>query len=162
MIDLAPGLALLPASWNTLEARVMLRTIQLQEDPKELRRQMGNGPARGAWQFEKGGGVAGVLKHPSVAVYAAQVCAARGVRPLADDVWSRLETDDALACAFARLLLRTDPFPLPAIGDVDAAWKLYLRTWRPGAYTNGDEAARVKLRTKFGKNHQTAVREFTA
>lgn len=160
MIDLAPGLALLPASWNTLEARVMLRAIQLQEDPKERRRQMNNGPARGAWQFEKGGGVAGVLNHPSVTVYAAQVCAARGVRPLADVVWSRLETDDALACAFARLLLRSVPIPLPAIGDTDAAWTLYLRTWRPGAYANGDDAARVKLRAKFAKNHAAAIKEF--
>ena len=28
--------------------------------------------------------------------------------------------------------LWTDPKALPPVGDVDAAWALYLRTWRPG------------------------------
>ena len=37
-----------------------------------------------------------------------------------------------LACAAARLLLFTDPRRLPALGDADDAWRLYLRTWRPG------------------------------
>ncbi|MNL86831.1 hypothetical protein D3C87_2157110 [compost metagenome] len=37
-----------------------------------------------------------------------------------------------LAAGVARLLLWTDPKTLPSIGDVDAAWALYLRTWRPG------------------------------
>jgi len=37
-----------------------------------------------------------------------------------------------LAAGVARLLLWTDPKALPAIGDADAGWSLYLRTWRPG------------------------------
>ena len=37
-----------------------------------------------------------------------------------------------VAAGFARLLLWTDPRPLPAIGDVKAAWQYYLRNWRPG------------------------------
>ena len=52
--------------------------------------------------------------------------------PTAPSVYSRLELDDVLAAAFARLLLWTDPARLPRTGDADAAWALYLRTWRPG------------------------------
>ncbi len=37
-----------------------------------------------------------------------------------------------LACAFARLLLFTDPRPLPALGNPQAAWDYYVRNWRPG------------------------------
>jgi hypothetical protein len=47
-------------------------------------------------------------------------------------VYAALEHDDVLAAAFARLLLWTDPEPLPAVGEVQRAWALYLRTWRPG------------------------------
>ena len=28
--------------------------------------------------------------------------------------------------------LWTDPAPLPAVGEIQQAWALYLRTWRPG------------------------------
>ena len=31
-----------------------------------------------------------------------------------------------------RLLLLTDPKPLPVIGDTDGSWEYYLRNWRPG------------------------------
>ena len=46
--------------------------------------------------------------------------------------YMQLAKDDILAAGFARLLLWSDPQPLPAIGDQQAAWQLYLRTWRPG------------------------------
>ena len=109
----------------------MLLAIGLQESRFVHRRQIG-GPARGFWQFEQGGGVRGVLAHPASAALARQVCQVRGVPPTAPSVYSRLELDDVLAAAFARLLLWTDPARLPRTGDADAAWALYLRTWRPG------------------------------
>ena len=34
--------------------------------------------------------------------------------------------------AFARLLLWTDPAPLPALGAAVRAWAYYRRNWRPG------------------------------
>ena len=49
-----------------------------------------------------------------------------------DAIYAALEYDDVLAAGVARLLLWTDPKALPPVGDVDAAWALYLRTWRPG------------------------------
>lgn len=126
-----PALALLPPAMNSPQARVLLLAIGLQESRFLHRRQIG-GPARGFWQFERNGGVRGVLTHPASREDALRICAARDVAPVAATVNAALETDDILAAAFARLLLWTDPLRLPAAGDADGAWALYLRTWRPG------------------------------
>ncbi len=126
-----PALALLPARMNSPAAVALLLAIGLQESRLTHRRQIG-GPARGLWQFERGGGVRGVLEHPSSKALAAAVCEARGVEPIASRVYDALEDDDVLAAAFARLLLWTDPKPLPAMGDTQAGWDCYIRTWRPG------------------------------
>ena len=126
-----PAFLLLPARMESREATVMLLTIGLQESRFKHRRQIG-GPARGFFQFERGGGVAGVLRHPASRDAALKVCDARGVAPVPEQVYQRLELDDVLAAAFARLLLFTDPARLPKLGDADGAWQLYLRTWRPG------------------------------
>ena len=128
---IAPALKLLPTKMSGRRAEQMLLSIGLQESRFENRRQIG-GPAIGFWQFEKGGGVRGVLEHPSSKAHALAVCAARKVAPTADAVYSALEHDDVLAAAFARLLLWTDPNPLPALGEIGASWALYLDTWRPG------------------------------
>ena len=124
-----PALDLLPARMDSPEARVMLLAIGLQESRFTHRRQVG-GPARGFWQFEKGGGVRGVLRHPASAQHANMLCSVRGVTNTADRVYDALEHDDILAAGFARLLLWTDPQALPMRGD--DGWALYLRTWRPG------------------------------
>lgn len=131
-------LCLLPSKMRSREAQVMLIAIGLQESRFKYRRQLVGkpaqpvGPATGYWQFEKNGGVKGVLAHPSTSKVACNLCDVRGVAadPLA--VWDALQRDDVLAAGLARLLLWTDPKPLPRIGDADAAWALYLRTWRPG------------------------------
>ncbi|SFB46022.1 hypothetical protein [Azotobacter beijerinckii] len=128
---IAPAFALLPARMNSPQAVAMLLAIGLQESGFIHRRQIG-GPARGLFQFEQGGGVRGVLQHPLSRPHALAVCDARGVFPAAPAVYAALEHDDTLAAAFARLLLWTDPAPLPAVGEVGAAWELYVRTWRPG------------------------------
>ena len=126
-----PAYALLPARMRSPAATLMLLAIGLQESRFEHRRQIG-GPARGFWQFERGGGVAGVLRFDGTLHTSRAVCAARGVRPVAADVYAALEHDDVLAAAFARLLLWTDPAPLPKLGDEAGAWAYYLRNWRPG------------------------------
>ncbi|HSW34192.1 MAG TPA: hypothetical protein VLH36_11330, partial [Steroidobacteraceae bacterium] len=41
-------------------------------------------------------------------------------------------TDDLLGCAFARLLLYSDPKPLPEPGQIVTSWDYYIRNWRPG------------------------------
>ncbi len=131
---LRPALRLLPARMTSPEAEVMLLAIGLQESRFRHRRQI-RGPARGLWQFERGGGVRGVMTHPSSRAHARLVCAARDVTYDASEVYNRLEHDDILAAAFARLLLWTDAEPLPKLGDTATAWALYAsprRTWSPG------------------------------
>jgi hypothetical protein len=129
---------LLPASMNSPAAQVILLTIGLQESRFEFRRQLGNGPARGFWQFEKGnatsrGGVWGVANHAKTAETLKFVCQAQGVPFDVDAIWAALETDDVLACCVARLLMYTDAAKLPAVTDADGAWEMYAkRTWRPG------------------------------
>lgn len=142
-----PAYKLLPEKMHSDNASRLLLAIGLQESALTHRRQMPVAHARGLWQFERGGGVAGVLQHRATAELAKQVCAARGVNPVADDVWQALEFDDVLAAAFARLLLWTDPKAMPA--DAFTGFDCYLRTWRPGAYTRGNGAAQAALKNKF-------------
>lgn len=133
---LNPGLARLPLAMDTKPAELMLLTIGLQESKFEHRYQVlnggGKGPARGFWQFERGGGVRGVMGHHTTTGHAYRLCAEQGVAWDAAAIWAKLEFDDLLACGFARLLLYSDPKPLPAIDDAAGGWDLYLRTWRPG------------------------------
>ena len=121
----------LPGKFDSPEATVLLLAIGLQESRFEHRQQIG-GPARSFWQFEKGGGVRGVLQHSASAKHAQALCALRGIAPTETAVYQRMLEDDLLGCAFARLLLYTDAAALPALGHADAAWDYYLRNWRPG------------------------------
>lgn len=134
---IAPALALLGAPLDSTAARLMLLAIGLQESRFEFRRQLGDGPARGFWQFERGtaasrGGVWGVYLHSASRGPLYRLCAARGgpFEPAA--IWTRLETDDVLAAGLARLMLWTSPKALPALDDAEGAWDYYVSTWRPG------------------------------
>lgn len=129
----AEAFALLPAKMHTASAEVIHAAIGYQEsDGYKVRRQYGNGPAAGYWQFERGG-IKGVMKHKASSALAKQVCEARGVPFEVDAIWLAFQSDDVLAAAFARLLMWTDSQPLPKLGDVQGAWKLYAeRCWRPG------------------------------
>jgi hypothetical protein len=134
-----PALALLPANMDTPAARVMLLAIGLQESRFEHRRQLVGapprpvGPAKSFWQAEQGGGmVHGVRLHVATRAAAAALYQARGVPARDAAIWDAIENDDVLAAGLARLLLWSDPGRLPAVGDADGAWALYLRTWRPG------------------------------
>lgn len=130
------GLALLPHSLSSPQARVMLYAIGLQESRMTYRRQIVNGkpigPAKGLWQFERGGGCKGVVEHPASRYWMHKVCERQGVPFNATEVWNQLEHDDAFAAVAARLLLFTDPRKLPELDDTNGAWNLYIRTWRPG------------------------------
>ena len=123
------ALALLPERMDSNAARIMMLAIGLQESEFLHRKQIG-GPARGFWQFERGGGVHGVMRHPSSAPLALTVCSALDVRFDEQVVYNRLAVDDVLAAAFARLLLWTDPRSIP--DNADDAWSMYIRNWRPG------------------------------
>lgn len=125
--------AILGDHFDTPAARAMLWAIGRQESRFIHRRQIG-GPARGFWQFEKGGGVKGVLTHPASKQHAIALCKERDVDPTTAAVYPALEKDDILAAGFARLLLFTDPsaLPTPKFGLAQDAWAYYKRNWRPG------------------------------
>ena len=167
-----PALLLLPARMESAEAVVMLLAIGLQESRFEHRRQLitiiqegekvivPEGPAKSFWQAEQGGGmVTGLLRYHDAKVrdVVHGLCAVRGVAPAARDVWEAIEHDDVLAAGLARLLLYTDPARLPGLGDEEGAWQLYLRTWRPGAFTRGTAAKRAELRQKWARNYALAL-----
>lgn len=159
-----PALALLPAKMDTAEARVMLLAIGLQESRFIDRRQLvGNpprptGPAKSFWQAEQGGGmVHGVRTHAASRDDAARLYRARGVAANDAAIWNAIEQDDPLAAGLARLLLWSDPGRLPAVGDEEGAWALYLRTWRPGAHARGTPEQRADLRKKWASNYARAV-----
>ncbi|MCE5979048.1 hypothetical protein [Pseudomonas sp. JR33AA] len=155
--DIREGLALLPPQMGTRPARVILHAINLQENPTRLEQQV-KGPARGDYQFEKGGGVVGVMTHGAAKAKAQEVCRARGVAFNADSIYQAIGRDPVLAAALARLLLWTDPKPLPEAGDEQGAWALYLRVWRPGAYDRQPE----ELRAKFKRNYADAMKAVPA
>lgn len=122
---------LLSRDMDTPNARVILAAIGYQEsDGYATRRQYGNGPAAGYWQFERGG-IKGVMRHESSSLLARKACHARGIPFDADNIWQAFQADDVLAAVFARLLMWTDPKPLPTTPQ--GAWEMYAnRLWRPG------------------------------
>lgn len=120
----------------TADAKRILLAIAQQECGPGLNARYQNhpstspGPARGFWQFEQGGGVVGVLEHNSSKGLAKLVCDSVAVPVQKEAVWRTLEGHNDLAVAFARLLLWTDPRPLP-VTEQDG-WDCYNRNWRPG------------------------------
>ena len=133
-----PGLRLLPEKFDTSEARVLMLAIGMQESRFLHRRQI-NGPARGFFQFEKGGGVKGVLNHPATKHIVYDVLDNHGfpdnVMPLSTACYECLSEpeNDPLAAAFARLLLYTHPKKLPSLtSDPEESWQYYVDVWRPG------------------------------
>lgn len=151
-LDIEAGLELLPVIMRTAQAKVLLYATNRQENPKRLPKQIG-GPAVGDYQFESGGGVRGVLEHPATAEQAARVCKARNIAAMRITVYEALQHDPVLAAAFARLLYYTDPGRLPGVGDEQATWDLYLRTWRPGAFKRQPE----ELRAKWTRSYNDAM-----
>lgn len=132
------ALIALPVGMNTQAARVALLAIGLQESRFEHRRQLVGkpalpvGPAKGFWQFERGGGCIGVVTHRSSAPHVIAACGRHGIEPTSRAIWDAIEHNDVLAATMARLLLYTDPRKLPALGDAQGLWDYYIDTWRPG------------------------------
>lgn len=158
---LRPAMELLPEHLNKASARRVITTICLQESAFDTsmgsrwqvvdrRRPDVKGPARGLPQFELGGGVAGVYKHSTTHELARLLCHARDVRFDIKDMYYAMDRDDLFAVAMARLLLLTDPKPMPITEDM--AWGCYLWNWRPGAYDRGGAKERAMLRSKWAVN----------
>jgi len=124
-----PALALLPAKMNTAPAQKLLLAIGLQESDFIYTTQMGGGPARGYWQFEKVA-VTDVLTRAATKSDAERVCGHFLLAANANLVYSTLASNHILAAAFARLNLYNDPQALPQTES--AGWDTYLRVWKPG------------------------------
>jgi hypothetical protein len=131
-----PALAELAARGipDTVDARRFLLAIALQESGLRHRRQVVGGaeagPAVSFWQFEKGGGCAGVLTHPAVAVDMARVCEMFNVEASPAALWASIQYQDVVAAAAARLLVYTLPSKLPMTAA--GGWAQYVAAWRPG------------------------------
>jgi hypothetical protein len=120
---------------DTVQARVMSLAIALQESRISRRRQVGasgleDGPAVSFWQFEKGGGVRGVLTHPVAAPIMRKVCDAYNVESTEQGLWDAMRYNDTVAAIAARLLFYVLPNPLPT--SAATGWEQYLKAWRPG------------------------------
>lgn len=141
--------SILPLKMNTLEATALMYTIGLQESRFDWRDQADplqrEGPALGPWQFEKGGGVKGVLLHPASKAHLWHALDELKYKKRVDQIhptdvkaqelylWTALEHNDILAAVMARLLLYTDPKALPSeVLGPTAGWLTYTRNWRPG------------------------------
>lgn len=138
-VAIDPALSLLPARMDSPGARAMLLAIGMQESKFAHRRQFPTGPARGFWQFERGGVRAcsgsrcwGVLVAPASRPHAERVLRRLTYPVDVAAAHAALEHNDALAAAFARLLLFTLPERLPRRDEPDEGWRQYLAAWQPG------------------------------
>lgn len=126
-----PAYTLLPARMASRDATAMILAIAMQESRFEHRRQI-KGPARGYTQFEMGGGLRGVLTHEATRGPIRDVLRALDYDDETLTSYVAIEHNDVLCAAYSRLLLWSDPDPLPTFGQDAFAWDYYLRTWRPG------------------------------
>lgn len=128
--------ALLPGMMHSPEAEAMLLAIGFQESGFRHRAQIPVPHARGFWQFEKAGGIIGVITHPSTRRHLANACEDLRYRipdiSLDDRLYEAIEHNDVLACVFARLNLWWLPGRLPRRDEAELAWQQYLEAWRPG------------------------------
>ena len=99
------------------------------------------------------------LTHSATKAPLQAACQKLGVPFDRNTIWLSLEHNDDLAVVCARLLLYSDPKPLPDVNDVEGMWQYYLRNWRPGAYDRGSPAYRQELRKKWATHHAQAVKE---
>ena len=123
-----PTLAFMGGKYATVPAQHMLVATGLQESAFDHRKQIG-GPAHSYWQFERAG-VKGVLMHRATGNFAIHLCRELDHPEDLEGVYQAMQQDAILACVFARLLLYTDPKPLPLTKE--DGWGYYLRLWRPG------------------------------
>lgn len=164
--DIEAGLALLPEPLRTIDAKVQLYATSIQENPTRAPRQLIKkdgtlqpiGPAAGDYQFEKTGGVRGLLNFKSDRLQSMlrSVCTARRVPQTPDGLFDAIQRDPILAAALARLLYFTDLGALPKAGAEQYAWDVYLRTWRPGAYERDPKG----LRAKWTKSYAEAMKAY--
>lgn len=121
------------ARLDSPRARTLLLAIAGQESGWTSRIQIPGGEARGFWQCELDGAVDSVMLDDSRHAILAQVASLYSIDvDVCSVVFEAIAWHDPLAYTLARLTLWTDPHPLPPAEDIEGAWQVYLRTWRPG------------------------------
>lgn len=130
---------LLPLALDTPEARAFVLAIGLQESEFRDRVQRPYkigwrpGPARGFWQFERGGGACtGLLALERTRPLVERVCEVLHYDVDPQALWEGAQHNDVLACALARLLVFSLPHRLPTRDERELAWEQYLEAWKPG------------------------------
>jgi hypothetical protein len=147
---MTPGIAFMKLHAPTVawqrNAHVLVLAIAGQESDWTARVQSGNGPAHSFWQFERGGGVRGVINHPTTGPIMRTLCTAAGVAFEENAVWTFMKQPegDNLSLCMARLLLLADPAAIPPPSDEDGTWDYYERNWRPGLPHKAGWAARIE------------------
>ena len=137
-----PALGLLDSKLDTPAARAMLIAIALQETGLKARRQILEagkpwwasrpGAANGLFQFERDGGVRGVLRHPGASAIVLPVLAELLYPPDPYVVHEAIIHNDVLACVLARALLYSVPHTLVGRDEPGYGWEQYLSAWKPG------------------------------
>lgn len=145
---ISAAFSLLPGQMNSREARAMMLAIGFHESAFQARVQggsvrnghvvRGDGPARGFFQFERGGGTAEILTSPDTKDIAIPICRMFLYEPTPAVVHPVLADNDVLAAVFCRLLLWRDTRPMPSPIESEKGYDIYRRNWRP----NPDAAAR--------------------
>lgn len=125
--------ALLPPALKSTGATAFVLAAGLQESQFYHRRQMGGGPARSLWQFERGG-LRGVMEHRKSQPMMLSVLSALRIPLTVDDCFAAIEFNDTLGFAAARLLIYTIPRPIPTRNDPNEGWSQYsgVHGWFPG------------------------------
>lgn len=130
---LPAAFSFLPGQMDTPEARAMLFAIGFQESNFRYRRQIGEGPARGFWQFERMGGVAEILQDKVTGPIIKPICKTLVVSTTPAACHEAIQHNDILAACFARLLMYRDSRPLPKkLEGPLVGWSIYRDNWRPG------------------------------
>jgi len=125
----------------TPKGNVLVMTCAGQESLWKSRRQIRIGQyhpqsvgARSYWQMEStwGGPVAinDVIQDTPRQLFA--ICEDLEIPTDELSLYEACAWNDTLACALARLLLWSDPAPLPEVGDKQGSWDYYRRNWKPG------------------------------
>lgn len=117
------------------EAERFLVAIALQESRAKYRKQLNDkghptGPANSYLQFERGGGVRGVLNHKSTAPKIKSILDSYDIGHTDQEVWEAMRYHDILAFCMGRLLIYTLPSKLPTTAQ--SGWDQYISAWRPG------------------------------
>lgn len=133
---LVPALAFIRGNLKNIPASVeehtMLLAIAGVESAWSQRTQQPVAYAHSFYQFERGG-VLGLMRDDETSKQVAVLCGMASVPFQSTAIWNYMAKPEAdnFSAAMARLLLWTDPRPLPK-NEVDG-YQCYLRLWRPGA-----------------------------